>query len=258
MEDEVLKFEKRGTVALLTLNRPQVLNALNQPLVDAIIERLKEVERRDDLGAVVISGSGKGFCSGHDIKELLRATPLERRTIFTKSIQVYEEIAEMGKPVIAAVHGYATAGGCGLAAACDLAVASEDAIFQTPGVNIGIFCLTPMIPLQRSIGRKKAMEMLLTGDPIDAKEAERLGLVNRVVPTGNHVGAAVELGQKISSKCRVAYEIGKPAFYMMDDIDYVKALNYAKDLITLVTLTEDAEEGLTAILEKRIPTWKNR
>ncbi|MEM2106366.1 MAG: enoyl-CoA hydratase-related protein [Candidatus Bathyarchaeia archaeon] len=257
MSDE-LKIDRRGSVALLTLNRPQVLNALNQPLVDAIIERLREIEGKDEFGAVVIDGSGRAFCSGHDLKELLKATPLERRAIFTKSIQVYEEIAKMGKPVIAAVHGIATAAGCGLAAACDLVIASEDAIFQTPGVNIGIFCLTPMIPLQRSIGRKKAMEMLLTGDPVDAREAERLGLVNRVVPTGKHVEEAVELGQKISSKCRIAYEIGKPAFYMMDDTDYVKALHYAKDLITLVTLTEDAEEGLTAILEKRNPTWKHR
>ncbi len=258
MEDEPLKFERRGSVGLLRLNRPQVLNALNEPMIDSILERLKEIEEEDELGAAVIEGAGRAFCSGHDLKEILQTNPLQRRVLFTKSIKVYEDIAKMSKPVIAAVHGYATAAGCGLAAACDMVVASEDAVFQTPGVNIGVFCLTPMIPLQRSIGRKRAMEMLITGDPISATEAERLGLVNKIVPEGRHVEAAVELAEKISGKSRVAYKIGKPAFYMMGDMEYVKALHYAKDLITLASTSEDTEEGIKALLEKRPPRWKNR
>ncbi|MBS7622159.1 enoyl-CoA hydratase/isomerase family protein [Candidatus Bathyarchaeota archaeon] len=258
MEDLVVKFERKGSVALLTLNRPQVLNAINEPMIDIILEKFKEIEDDGGLGSLVIEGAGKAFCSGHDLREILQASPLKRRDLFTKSIKIYEDIAKMSKPVIAAVHGYTVAAGCGLAAACDIAVASEDAVFQTPGVNIGMFCLTPMIPLQRAIGRKKAMEMLITGDPIGSSEAEKLGLVNRVVPKGKHVEVALEFAEKISGKSRVAYGIGKPAFYLMGDMEYLKALHYAKDLITLASTAEDAEEGMRAILEKRMPEWRNR
>ena len=257
MENEPLKFEKRGSVGLLTLNRPQVLNALNEPMVDAILRTLEHVEMTNELGSAVIEGSGKAFCSGHDLKEIQQSDLLKRRHLFTKSIKVYEDIAKMSKPVIAAVHGYTTAAGCGLAAACDLVVASDDAIFQTPGVNIGLFCLTPMIPLQRSIGQKKALEMLMTGDPISAAEAERLGLANKVVPKGEETKAAVELAERIASKSRFAYRIGKPAFYMMGEMEYVKALHYAKDLIALASMSEDTAEGIKAVLEKRTPVWKN-
>lgn len=227
-------------------------------MIDIVLQKLEEIEDDDDLGSVVIGGSGKAFCSGHDLREILQSSPLRRRRLFTKSIKVYEDIARMSKPVIAAVHGYTVAAGCGLAAACDMAVASEDAVFQTPGVNIGMFCLTPMIPLQRAIGRKKAMEMLITGDPIGSSEAEKLGLVNKVVPRGKHVEVALELAKKISGKSRVAYGIGKPAFYVMGDMEYLKALEYAKDLITLASTAEDAEEGMRAVLEKRMPMWRNR
>jgi enoyl-CoA hydratase/carnithine racemase len=258
LDDSVVKFEKKGNVALLTLNRPDRLNAINEPLIDAILENFKKIESDDDIGAAVIEGAGKTFSSGHDLIEILKTNALERRALFTKSIRVYEEIAKMSKPVIAAVHYYATAAGCGLAAACDLIVASEDALFQTPGVNIGLFCLTPMIPLQRSIGRKKALEMLITGEAISAVEAKKLGLINKLVPNGKHVEAAVDLAQKISDKSRIAYTIGKPAFYMMGDMEYIKALHYAKDLISLAITAEDAKEGMNAILEKRPPVWKNR
>lgn len=258
MNDEVLIFEKKGSVGLLTLNRPRVLNALNEPLIDAILEKFKEVEEDDNLGAAVIAGEGKIFCSGHDLKELLEINALERRDLWTKSIKVYEDIAKMSKPIIAAVHNYATAAGCGLVAACDLVVATEDALFQTPGVNIGLFCLTPMIPLQRSVGRKKAMEMLITGEPINVKEAARIGLVNQVVGNGKHVDTAIELGRKISNKSRAAYRIGKPAFYMMGDMEYIKALHYSKDLISLASISDDTEEGIRSILEKREPKWKGQ
>ncbi len=256
MNTEVLKFDIRGNVGLLKLNRPHVLNALNEPLIDALLEKLELIESNDSLGAVVIAGEGRIFCSGHDLKEVLQKNSLERRELWTKSINVYENIAKMGKPVIAAVHSYTTAAGCGLAAACDMIIASEDAQFQTPGVNIGLFCLTPMIPLQRSIGRKKAMEMLITGEPISANEAERIGLVNKVVPKGTHIEAAVELAERISGKSRIAYGIGKPAFYIMGDMDYMKALHYSKDLISLASMSEDTEEGIKALLEKREPKWK--
>lgn len=258
LSNTTLKFEKKGSVALLTLNRPEKLNAIDEPLIDSILERFKEIEKDDKIGAAVICGAGKTFSSGHDLNEILQTNPIERRALFTKSIKVYEDIARMSKPVIAAVHYYATAAGCGLAVACDLVVASEDALFQTPGVNIGLFCLTPMIPLQRSVGRKKALEMLITGEPINAIEAERLGLINKVVPNGKHIEAAIELAEKITSKSRIAYAIGKPAFYMMSDMEYVKALHYAKDLISLAITAEDAEEGMKAILEKRVPKWKGR
>ena len=258
MEDQVLRFERRGSVGLLMLNRPQVLNAINEPMIDAMLERFEQIEGDDELGSAVIQGAGKAFCTGHDLREILQTKPLGRRHLFKKSIKVYEEIAKMSKPVIAAVHGYTVAAGCGLAAAGDLVVASEDAVFQTPGVNIGMFCLTPMIPLQRSIGRKKAMEMLITGDPIGSTEAEKLGLVNKIVPKGKHVETAVELAERIGGKSRVAYRIGKPAFYMMGDMEYLKALHYAKDLITIASTAEDAEEGMRAVLEKRPPVWRNK
>lgn len=258
MEDQPVKFERRGSVALLKLNRPRVLNAINEPMIDALLDRFMEIEKTDELGAVVIEGTGKIFCSGHDLKELMAANPLQRRTLLTKSVKVWEEIVKMSKPVIAAVHSYATAAGCGLVAACDLVVASEDAIFQTPGVNIGIFCMTPMIPLQRVVGQKKAMEMLITGDPINVKEAERFGLVNKIVPNGKHVEGAMEFAEKITGKSRLAYNIGKPAFYTMGEMEYVKALHYAKDLFTLASTSEDTEEGMKAVLEKRSPVWKNR
>lgn len=258
MEDQPVKFERRGSVALLTLNRPRVLNAINEPMIDSLLERFKQIESTDEVGAAVIEGTGRIFCSGHDLKELMAANPLQMRALLTKSIRVWEEIVKMSKPVIAAVHSYATAAGCGLVAACDLVVASEDAVFQTPGVNVGFFCMTPMIPLQRAVGQKKAMEMLITGDPINVKDAERFGLVNKIVPNGKHVEAAIELAEKITGKSRLAYNIGKPAFYAMREMEYVKALHYAKDLFTLASTSEDAKEGMKAVLEKRSPIWKNR
>lgn len=258
MNYENIIATKSEGIAHITLNRPQVLNALDSQLMDELYKALQVAESEEDVGVVILKGSGRSFSTGHDLKEILNTQPFKRREIFGRSVKIWECIARMRKPVIAAAHGYVSAAGCALAAACDLVIASEDALFQTPGVNIGLFCITPMVPLFRSIGLKKALEMLLTGETITAAEAEKLGLVNKVVPQGEHEKEAVEMAKKILNKSWVTVQIGKPAFYTMFDMDYFKALEYARDLIALASLTEDTKEGITAILEKRKPQWKNR
>ncbi|VUT24799.1 MAG: Enoyl-CoA hydratase [Candidatus Methanolliviera sp. GoM_asphalt] len=252
-----LILEKEKRIGIVTMNRPNVLNALNSDLLNEMLEVYKELEDDKSIGAIVLKGAGRSFCTGHDLKELMSLSPIERRELFGGSVKIWEYIARMTKPVIAAVHGYATAAGCGMAAACDLVVASEDAKFQTPGVDIGIFCITPMVPLSRSVGMKKSVEMLFTGDLIDAKEAEKIGLVNKVVPDDKLIDSALELAERISEKSWTALHIGKPAFYSIFDMDYIHALEYARDLITLASTSEDTVEGVTAVLEKRDPRWKH-
>jgi len=250
--------ERNRRTGILTLNRPEVRNALNAQLTEELLDALHRMENDSEVGAVILKGAGKSFCSGHDFSELIGKTLMEYRAIFAKSVRILEAIAGMGKPVIAAVHGHATAMGCALAAGCDLAIASEDAIFQTPGVNIGFACITPMAGIYRCMGRKKCMELILTGDPIDACEAERSGLVNRVVPREKLEETAMEMAEKIAGKAPLAVRLGKQSFYQMADMEHSKAYAYAIEMISINAATEDGREGMDAFREKRMAQWKGR
>ncbi len=255
---QVIMVEKNCRIGILTLNRPEVRNALNAQLTAELLDALQEMGDDSEVGAVILKGAGKSFCSGHDFSELIGKTLMEYRAIFGKSVRILEAMADMGKPVIAAVHGHATAMGCALAAGCDLAIASEDALFQTPGVNIGFACITPMAGIYRSLGRKKCLELILTGDAISAREAERNGLVNRVVPREKLEETAMEMAEKIAAKAPLAVRMGKQSFYGMADMEHRKAYAYAIEMISINASTEDGQEGMDAFREKRTPQWKGR
>ncbi|HEX75226.1 MAG TPA: enoyl-CoA hydratase/isomerase family protein [Dehalococcoidia bacterium] len=256
MDYQTVTVERKDHIGNLTLNRPQALNVLNLQMLKDINSALLELEADSDVRVIIMKGAGRAFCAGIDIKEFPNKGVIENRS----QIAVYDSplttIATITKPVIAQVHGYATAAGCGLVAGCDLAVASEDTYFGTTAINVGLFCLGPSAPLSRCVGRKKSLEMLLTGDLIDAQEAYRVGLINKVVPIDKLETAAMELAQKIASKSPVAIQIGKRAFYTMSDLEYSKALNYLSEMMATLSAAEDAREGIAAFLEKRTPEWK--
>ena len=253
--------EDRGSVALLTLNRPEARNALSEDLIAALHAAVAEIGSSGAVRAIVITGAGQAFSSGHDLKEMTahRNHPDRGRAYFTKIMEACSRmmmsIVRSPKPVIAAVNGIATAAGCQLVAACDLAVASHEARFATPGVNIGLFCSTPMVALSRNLSRKAAMEMLLFGDMVSAAEAKELGLVNRVVEAHETVNAAVELGRKIASKPKATLKIGKEAFYRQLEMPLEEAYAYASAVMVENMLHAEAEEGIGAFLDKRQPRW---
>ena len=243
-------------VAWLTLNRPQARNALSAGLMRALDDALVAVAADASVRVVVIAGAGPAFCAGHDLREV-RADPgtAAMRALFKQCSALMTRIVRLGKPVIARVHGVATAAGCQLAASCDLAVAAETARFATPGVNIGLFCSTPMVALSRAVGRKAAMEMLLTGDMIAADRAREIGLVNRVVPEGELDTAVLALAGQIAAKSPLTVAIGKEAFYRQAEMDLDAAYAYASDVMTRNMQTRDAGEGIDAFLAKRQPSW---
>ncbi len=253
--------ENRGPVALLTLNRPATRNCLSEALIGALHGAIDAASANDAVRAIVITGAGSAFSSGHDLKELTshRNDPDRGRAYFAKIMSACSAlmlaVVRSPKPVIAAVNGIATAAGCQLVASCDLAVASSEARFATPGVNIGLFCSTPMVALSRNISRKAAMEMLLLGDMVGAGEAKELGLVNRVVPADETVNAGVELGRKIAEKPKATLKIGKEAFHRQLELPLDEAYAYAARVMVENMLHEEAEEGIGAFLEKRPPHW---
>jgi enoyl-CoA hydratase/carnithine racemase len=257
----VLLREDRGQVAVLTLNRPETRNCLSEDTIAALHAAIAEIAGSDAVRAIVITGAGSAFSSGHDLKEMTahRSDPDRGRAYFAKIMnacsQMMLAIVRSPKPVIAAVNGIATAAGCQLMASCDLAVASQDARFATPGVNIGLFCSTPMVALSRNVSRKAAMEMLLLGDMVEAAEAKELGLVNRVVEPDETVNAAVELGRKIAEKPKATLKIGKEAFYRQLEMPLDEAYAYASTVMVENMLHAEAEEGIGAFLEKRQPNW---
>jgi enoyl-CoA hydratase/carnithine racemase len=255
----VLLEERAEGVLRLTLNRPQARNALSLELMTALIETLGRAGKDSETRVIVIAGAGPAFCAGHDLREL-RQDP--RREIYERIFALCSElmlaIVRLPKPVIAEVHGVATAAGCQLVATCDLAVAAEEARFATPGVNIGLFCSTPMVALSRAVGRKAAMEMLLTGELIDATKARSLGLVNRVVPRAGLREAVDSLAAQIAGKSAFTVEIGKEAFYRQAELDLAAAYRYAAEVMTTNMLAADAEEGIDAFLAKRAPVWRDR
>jgi enoyl-CoA hydratase/carnithine racemase len=251
----------QGPVAVLTLNRPEARNSLSEELIAALHGAIAEVGASDAVRAVVITGAGSAFSSGHDLKQLSshRSDADHGKAYFAKIMaacsQMMLAIVRSPKPVIAAVNGIATAAGCQLVATCDLAVASHDARFATPGVNIGLFCSTPMVALSRNLTRKAAMEMLLLGDMVSAAEAKELGLVNRVVDADETVNAAVELGRKIAEKPKATLKIGKEAFYRQVEMTLDEAYAFASTVMVENMLHAEAEEGIGAFLEKRQPRW---
>ena len=251
----------QGPVAVLTLNRPEARNCLSEDLIAALHAAIAEIGGSDAIRAIVITGAGSAFSSGHDLKELSshRSDPDRGKAYFAKIMDACSRmmlsIVRSPKPVIAAVNGIATAAGCQLVATCDLAVASQDARFATPGVNIGLFCSTPMVALSRNLSRKAAMEMLLLGDMVAANEAKELGLVNRVVKPDETVNAAVELGRKIAEKPKATLKIGKEAFYRQLEMPLEEAYAYASAVMVENMLHDEAKEGIGAFLEKRQPRW---
>ena len=243
----------------LTLNRPDARNALSAALMSALLEALSRAATDPLARVVVIAGAGPAFCAGHDLREMRadqRRETYER--LFAQCSELMLAIVRLPKPVIAEVHGVATAAGCQLVATCDLAVAAEDARFATPGVNIGLFCSTPMVALTRAIGRKAAMEMLLTGKLIDAETARAIGLVNRVVPREGLRDAVDGLARDIAGKAALTVKIGKEACYRQADLDLAAAYRYAAEVMTTNMLARDAGEGIDAFLAKRAPIWQDR
>jgi enoyl-CoA hydratase/carnithine racemase len=243
-------------VATLLLNRPHAYNALSIGLMAALQDALDAIAREPMTRAVIIAGAGKGFCAGHDLREL-RAKPDRDfyELTFSQCSKLMQSVVALPKPVIARVHGVATAAGCQLVASCDLAVAADDARFAVPGVNIGLFCSTPMVALSRAISRKAAMKMLLTGELVPAATAQQLGLVNDVVPAGELDAAAAALAAKIVAKSPLTLAIGKEAFYRQAEMGLAEAYAYASEVMTRNMLARDAAVGIDAMLNKTKPEW---
>jgi enoyl-CoA hydratase/carnithine racemase len=259
MNAPVLLEENDRGVLRLTLNRPDARNALSAALMSALLEALVRAAKDPQTRVVVIAGAGPAFCAGHDLREMRadqRRETYER--LFAQCSELMLAIVRLSKPVIAEVHGVATAAGCQLVATCDLAVAAEDARFATPGVNIGLFCSTPMVALTRAVGRKAAMEMLLTGEFVDAATARAIGLVNRVVPREELREAVDCLAREIAGKSALVIKIGKEAFYRQAELDLAAAYRYAAEVMTTNMLARDAGEGIDAFLTKREPVWHDR
>jgi enoyl-CoA hydratase/carnithine racemase len=258
-ETDVLLREDAGGLATLTLNRPEQYNALSSALLAALQSAVRDLARDDSIRVVVIAGTGKAFCAGHDLKEIHeRADPVFAQDVFERARRLMTGLAQLPQPVIARVHGPAYAAGCQLVAQCDLAVAVTDARFATSGVNFGVFCSTPGVPLARNVSRKRAMEMLLTGEPIDAATALAWGLVNRVVPADRLDAEVQALARSILAKSRAVIAAGKKIFYEQLSDNLEQAYQVATAAMLDGVKTEDGQEGIAAFVEKRKPRWKNK
>lgn len=261
---QILLREDTSGTTILTLNRPAARNSLSEAMLASLSDTLTNIAHDRNVRAVIIAANGPAFSAGHDLKELnARRSDADRGRAYFESImglcsRMMQQIVTLPQPVIAAVQGTATAAGCQLVASCDLAVASRAAKFATPGVNIGLFCSTPMVALSRNVPRKNAMEMLLTGEPIAADDAARIGLVNHVVEPGSEREAALELAKKITAKSALTLKIGKEAFYRQIEMPLVDAYRYASEVMVENMMARDAEEGISAFIDKRRPNWENR
>ncbi|HEY5427008.1 MAG TPA: enoyl-CoA hydratase [Candidatus Tumulicola sp.] len=252
-----VEVERAGEIAVLTMNRAERRNALSLEMMRELDETFAYLAEQSDTRVIILRGEGPAFSAGHDLRELLDRDAEAYRTIFGACVGLMERIASIPQPVIAEVAGVATAAGCQLVAACDLAIASERATFATPGVRIGLFCSTPMVALTRAVGRKRAMEMLLTGEPIDAATACAWGLINRAVPPERLHAEALALAGKIASASGTVVGMGKAAFYAQIELDTAAAYAHTKEVMTANALEGDAREGIGAFLEKRRPTWRH-
>jgi len=263
-ETQPLLREQIGSVAVLTLNRPEARNSLSEALIAALSGELAAIADDKSVRAVVLAANGPAYCAGHDMKEMTaRRADADRGRAYFKQLMdacsaMMMAIVRLPKPVIAAVQGPATAAGCQIVASCDLAVASEAAGFCTPGVNIGLFCSTPMVALSRNVPRKHAMEMLLTGEMLPAEQAQRIGLINRIVAAGTERESAIALAQSITRKSSATLKIGKEAFYRQAEMSLEDAYRYASAVMVDNMLIADAQEGIGAFLEKRAAKWEDR
>jgi enoyl-CoA hydratase/carnithine racemase len=260
----ILLRETVGSISVLTLNRPAARNSLSEAMIAALHQALSEIADDGSIRALVIAANGPAFSAGHDMKEMTarRSDPDRGRGYFAQVMgdcsAMMQAIVQLPKPVVAAVQGIATAAGCQLVASCDLAVASEAASFATPGVDIGLFCSTPMVALSRNVPRKQAMEMLLTGEPIAAETAKQIGLINRVVAAGAERDAAIALAAQVALKSAHTVKLGKAAFYRQAEMSLADAYRYAAEVMTENMMARDAEEGIGAFIEKRAPRWQDR
>ncbi|MEZ5356142.1 MAG: enoyl-CoA hydratase [Bryobacteraceae bacterium] len=250
--------EHRERTAIVTLNRPERRNALSLAMMGEITDALRRIGAGGEARAVILAAAGPVFSSGHDLTEMTGRSVNEYRELFDVCTRLMETIQAIPQPVIAEVQGLATAAGCQLAATCDMAVVSHQAAFATPGVRIGLFCTTPMVALTRAIGRKRAMEMLLTGRRVDAATAVEWGLANRAVSPGDLRKSSLELAAEVAAASSFTVALGKQAFYAQIDLDQPKAYAYAKEVMSMNALADDAQEGIGAFLAKREPCWKGR
>jgi len=259
----ILLREMVGPIVVLTLNRPAARNSLSTAMIASLHAELIDIGNDKAIRGVVLAANGPAFSAGHDMKELTarRTDPDRGRAFFAEAMNgcsaMMQAIVRLPKPVVAAVQGVATAAGCQLVASCDLAIASEAASFATPGVDIGLFCSTPMVALSRNVPRKQAMEMLLTGEPVPAVRAREIGLVNRVVAAGTERDAAIALAQQVALKSAYTVKLGKEAFYRQAEMSLTDAYRYAAEVMTENMMARDAEEGIGAFIEKRTPTWRD-
>ena len=257
--DALLICETTDGVATLTLNRPGQFNALSSALIDEMQSMLIRAATDPGIRVVVLAARGRGFCAGHDLKEIrAMADVAEVEALFARCSRMMMTLTRLPQPVIAKVHGLATAAGCQLVASCDLAVASAAATFATPGVNIGAFCATPSVALGRAVGRMHAMEMLLTGDMISAEEAKRIGLINQVVAPGTERDEAIALARRIAAKSTATVKIGKQAFYAQLEMPLAEAYRHASAVMVENMMLRDSAEGIGAFLDKREPKWEDR
>ncbi len=252
--DSIL-VERDAPVATITMNRPEKRNALSSEMMRELTDALRTLSAEPDVRAIVLAANGPAFSAGHDLRELVDGDINRYRAVFDLCTELMETIQVISQPVIARVHRIATAAGCQLVATCDLAVAAEEATFGTPGVKIGLFCTTPMVALSRAIGRKRALQMLMTGKLISAETAADWGLVNTVVPADELESATRELALSIASASPLTVALGKQAFYTQIDLDQPKAYAYAKEVMSMNAMAADAQEGMCAFLDKRQPAW---
>jgi enoyl-CoA hydratase/carnithine racemase len=253
-----LEVSQEGTTAVVTLNRPERRNALSLELMQDLIAALEEIGRNREIRAVVLAASGKVFCSGHDLGQMTGRDINGYRRIFDVCSELMQKLQSIPQPVIAEVQGIATAAGCQLVATCDLAIAAEEAAFATPGVKIGLFCTTPMVALTRAIGRKRAMQMLLTGEFVSARTASEWGLINQAVPAAELQSATRRLAEQVAAASSLVVALGKQAFYTQIDLDQPKAYAYAKEVMSMNALAADAQEGIGAFLGKRAACWSGK
>jgi enoyl-CoA hydratase/carnithine racemase len=253
-----IKFQLAEGIGFITLNRPEKRNALSMNLMAEMIDLLRTIKKNPEARIVILQAEGPVFSSGHDLAEMVEGNAVSYRATFDACTEMMEAIRDLPQPVIAQVQGMATAAGCQLVATCDLAVASQEARFATPGVRIGLFCHTPQVPLSRAIGRKRALEMLFTGRAISAEEAERYGLVNRVVPPDRLAAETLDLAKHIAQASPLTLALGKQSFYRQIETAEDQAYGYAKEMMALNAMTEDAQEGIAAFLKKRPPKWRGK
>jgi enoyl-CoA hydratase/carnithine racemase len=256
MATDLILTRKAGRIGFITLNRPEAMNTFTPEFADQLDQALWSMENDDEVRVIVINAAGKHFCTGISLDQFNNKTHQEYRKFLYGIDAFYHTLADLNKPTIASVQGFALANGAGLSFACDMTVAAETATFGTTAINVGLICLGPAAPMVKIIGKKKTMEMVLTGDMISAAEAETLGLVNKVVADADLEAETLKLAEKLVAKSPIALRIGKEGLKRLQDVPYHQGLDSMDDLFAALCATNDAEEGVKAFLEKRQPDWK--